>query len=88
MGHLRRLLVADQLFLWTMRWSYDRDGERIVHLTVLRAEEGEPRGQPVQARFLARRPTLVDTAAALPGDARAAVDHARARGWDGSRAPG
>lgn len=85
MGHLRRLLVEDQLFLWTMRWSYDRDGERIVHLTVLRAEEGEPRGQPVQARFLARRPTLVDTAAALPGDARAAVDHARARGWDGSR---
>ena len=35
--------------------------------------------------LLARRPTLVDTAAALPGDARAAVDHARARGWDGSR---
>ena len=85
MGHLRRLLVEDQLFLWTMRWSYDRDGERIVHLSVLHAEEGKPRGQPVQARFLARRPTLVDTAAALPGDARAAVDHARARGWDGAR---
>lgn len=84
--HLRTLTAFDRTFVWSMRWSYDRDGARIVHLTVLHAEDGRPRGQPLRARLLSREPAYpAQTAVALPSDARAALDFARARGWDGTR---
>lgn len=81
---LRRLVAGDQEFLWHMTWSYDRDGERIVSLTVLHAVGERPRGQPLRARFVSSGPAYpADTSAALPGDVRAAVDLALARGWTG-----
>lgn len=80
---LRRLVAGDQEFLWRMQWSYDRDGERIVSLSVLHAVGERPRGQPLRARFVASVAYQVDTSAALPGDVRAAVDLALARGWTG-----
>jgi hypothetical protein len=86
MASLRRLAFDDHTFLWRMRWTYDSNGERIVHLTVLHADGGRPRGQPLRARFLARGAAgPAQTTVALPGDVRAAVDLARAHGWDGSR---
>lgn len=80
---LRRLVVGDQEFLWRMSWSYDRDGERIVSLSVLHAVGERPRGQPLRARFVSSGAYRIDTSAALPGDVRAAVDLALARGWTG-----
>ncbi len=82
---LRTLVADDKIFLWAMRWSYDRDGARIVHLTVMPSVDGKRRGQPLLARFVDREPAYVDTTVVLPGDVRAAVDLARAHGWDGTR---
>lgn len=85
MAGMRTLHVGDQAFLWHMRWSYDRDGERIVHVVVLHAEAGRRRGQPLVARFTERHAAYPEsTIAALPGDVRACIDLARARGWDGT----
>lgn len=83
---LRKLVADDHEFLWQMRWSYDRDGERIVSLTVFHAVGDRKFGQPLRARFVSREPAYpADTSAVLPGDVRAAVDHARAHGWTGKQ---
>lgn len=84
---LRTLVADDRTFLWRMHWKYDRDGTRLLHLTVLhRGDDGRPRGCPLYARFVASAPQgYVDASAVLPGDVRAAIDVARADGWDGAR---
>lgn len=86
---LRRLVVDGQLYLYSMRWSYDRDGERVVTVAVSRADPDAPRrrsGQALRAKFVSRHPEYpAPTAAALPGDVRAALDRGRELGWDGRR---
>lgn len=83
----RRLVVGDEVYLYSMRWRYDRDGERIVTVVVGRSDDGlRRRGQSVRARFVSREPEYpAPSAVALPGDVRAVVEHARELGWDGSR---
>lgn len=83
-----RNLVADgHDFVWHTRWTYDRDGERILHLIAFHASGARKRGQPLHARFVGSEAAYPeDTSAVLPGDARAAIDLARARGWTGEQA--
>ncbi|MBL9103645.1 MAG: hypothetical protein JNL82_22045 [Myxococcales bacterium] len=82
----RRLTVGEHTFVWTMRWSYDRDGERVVSVSVCFSDGERRRGHPLLVRFLSRRPEYpAPTCAALPGDARAALDLGRAAGWTGKR---
>lgn len=82
----RRLTVGEDSFLWTMRWSHDRDGERVVHVIITFAVDGRRRGQPLLVRFLSRHAEYpAPTCVALPGDARAALDRAREQGWTGQR---
>lgn len=82
----RRLVVGADTFRWTMRWSYDRDGERVVHVSITFAAGERRRGQPLFVRFLSRQPEYpAATCVALPADVRAALDLGRARGWDGAR---
>lgn len=84
---LRRLGVDDRLFLYRMDWSYDRDGTRIVEVTLYPADpqRQRPRGQPLRAHLVAREAAYVDTSAALPADVRAVLDRGLELGWDGSR---
>lgn len=83
----RRLVVGDDTFRWTMRWSYDRDGERIVHLSITFSDGERRRGQPLFVRFLSRAPEYpAPSCIARPGDVRAALDLGRALGWTGARA--
>lgn len=84
----RRLVVDGEVYLYSMGWSYDRDGERIVTVAVSRSDDSgrKRRGQPVRARFVAREAEYpAPTAVALPRDVRAVLDRARELGWDGSR---
>jgi hypothetical protein len=84
----RRLVVGEEVYLYSMGWTYDRDGERIVTVAVSRSDDSgrKRRGQPVRARFVSREAEYpAPSAVALPGDVRAVVDRARELGWDGSR---
>jgi hypothetical protein len=84
----RRLVVGDEVYLYSMGWTYDRDGERIVTVAVSRSDDSgrKRRGQPVRARFVSREAQYpIANVVALPRDVRAVVDRARELGWDGSR---
>lgn len=86
---LRRLVVDGQVYLYSMRWDYDRDGERVVTVAVYPADPDAPRrrsGRPLRAKFVSRDPEYpAPTATALPGDVRAMLDRGRALGWTGAR---
>jgi hypothetical protein len=74
-----------------MSWFYDVDGERIVDFSAWYAAPSRhgplrPRGKPLHACFVSRQPEYpAESAAVLPGDARAAIDRARALHWNGAR---
>lgn len=86
---LRRLVADGQMYLYSMGWSQDLDGERVVSLAIFHAETGHEHrrsGQPMRAKFLSRHPEYpAQRAAALPADVRAVLDRARELGWDGRR---
>lgn len=85
---LRRLVVDGRLYLYSMGWTYDLDGERVVAVALYHAETGQenrPRGQPMRAKFLTREAAVVDTSIAFPADARAVLERALTLGWDGRR---
>jgi hypothetical protein len=85
----RRLVADGQLYLYTMGWSHDLDGERIVTVTIHHADPDRARrrrGQPLRAKFVSREAEYpADTAVALPADVRATLDRGRELGWNGSR---
>jgi len=85
---LRRLVADGRLYLYSMRWRADLDGERVIAVALYHAETGDehrPRGQPMRAKFLTRAAEWIDTAVAMPADVRAVLDRALALGWDGRR---
>lgn len=85
---LRRIVADGRLYLYSMRWSTDLDGERVIAVALYHAETGDehrPRGQPMRAKFLTREAEWIDTSVAKPADVRAVLDRALALGWDGRR---
>ncbi|TQF17551.1 hypothetical protein FJV41_02790 [Myxococcus llanfairpwllgwyngyllgogerychwyrndrobwllllantysiliogogogochensis] len=77
----RRIVVDDVTFAWAGDWSHI-GGRRVVSLRAWHQTDDErPVGPVLSVKLVNRHGGMVDCAAAVPQDARAAILLGRALGW-------